>query len=225
MVLVLLRHAESIENATKYDGFYRDPRPYDTAAAIEISRHLVGLSPVGFGQGRWLAGQLAPLVGPDLRVLTSTYRRSIDTAVLAFPDLRPDRLEQCALLDEQDYGDATYMTKPELFRTFPETEDDRRNRKHLWVPPGGGESLAGGVTRRAEAFIAMARNLVDAGRDVVAITHHTTLLALRAGLEARPVTELVAEARIAKTPNAAILRYEPLPGGAFTGPSITRPAA
>jgi broad specificity phosphatase PhoE len=103
---------------TPPSGFYRDPRPYGTAAAIDVSRHLVGLSPVGFGQSRWLEGELALLVSPRLRVLTSTYRRSIDTAHLAFPTLRPDQLEQTALLDEQNYGEATYMTKPELFRTF-----------------------------------------------------------------------------------------------------------
>jgi broad specificity phosphatase PhoE len=225
MVLVLVRHAESIENATKHDGFYRDPRPYGTAAAIDISRHLVGLSPTGFGQSQWLEGELAPLVGPELRVFTSTYRRSIDTATLAFPTLRPDRLEQTVLLDEQHYGEATYMTKPELFRTFPDTEADRTERKHLWTPPGGGESLADGVTRRAADFIAMARSLVGAGRDVVAVTHHTTMLALRALLEDRPVTDLVEQARVAKTPNAAVLRYTLDADGTFTGPHLTRPTA
>lgn len=224
MVLALVRHAESIENATKYAGFYRDPRPYDTAAAIDVSRHLVGLSPAGFWQSQWLAGELAPLAGPGLRVFTSTYRRAIDTAYLAFPALRGDRLEQTVLLDEQHYGDATYMTKAELFRTFPGTEADRRQHKHRWVPPGGGESLTGGVTRRAADFIALASALLAGGRDVVAVTHHTTMLALRALLEDCPVTDLVAEAREAKTPNAAVLRYTPADGGTFTGPRVTWPA-
>ncbi|MGW1997591.1 VWA domain-containing protein [Embleya sp. NPDC001921] len=42
----------------------------------------------------------------------------------------------------------------------------------------------------------------------MAVTHHTAILALRAILERRPVTELVEQARTAKTPNAGILRYE-----------------
>jgi hypothetical protein len=29
MVLVLIRHAESIENADKYNGFYQARRPYE----------------------------------------------------------------------------------------------------------------------------------------------------------------------------------------------------
>ncbi|MGW6939981.1 hypothetical protein ACWGF3_13400 [Streptomyces xanthophaeus] len=42
----------------------------------------------------------------------------------------------------------------------------------------------------------------------MAFTHHTAILALRAVLERRPVTELVEEARVCKTPNAAVLVYE-----------------
>jgi hypothetical protein len=46
----------------------------------------------------------------------------------------------------------------------------------------------------------------------VAFTHHTAILALRAVLERRPVTELVDEARVCKTPNAAVLVYEQVDG-------------
>lgn len=42
---------------------------------------------------------------------------------------------QTPLLDEQHYGDATYMTKAGLFATCPETREDRQTRKHLWVRP------------------------------------------------------------------------------------------
>ncbi|MFC9602489.1 DUF6919 domain-containing protein [Streptomyces niveus] len=79
--------------------------------------------------------------------------------------------------------------------------EDRQTRKHPWTPPGSGrESLACGVKRRATAF-------VDGLADVVAFTHHTAILALRAVLERRPVTELVDEARMRKTPNDAVLVY------------------
>ncbi|MYV43011.1 hypothetical protein GT030_30140 [Streptomyces sp. SID1328] len=96
--------------------------------------------------------------------------------------------------------------KQELYATYPEGAQDRQTRKHLWTPPGaGGESLADGVLRRATAFV---DGLPTAsGADVVAFTHHTTILALRAVLERRPVTELVDEARARKTPNAAVLIY------------------
>ncbi|MGH3809639.1 MAG: histidine phosphatase family protein [Pseudonocardiaceae bacterium] len=208
MVLAVVRHAESIENADKYCGFYSDRRPYSGQAAHEISRNVVGLTPRGFRQSLWLRQELADLNGPNLRVYTSTYRRSIDTAALVFPDPPSGWLRSTALLDEQHYGDATYMTKEELFATYPEGAEDRRNRKHLWLPPGGGESLAEGVWRRAEKFIHLARTEMRAGRHVVAITHHTTILALRALLEERPLTDLVEEARTAKTPNAGVARYE-----------------
>lgn len=154
--------------------------------------------------------------GPRLRVFTSTYRRAIDTAELTFGPSPAPRRHQTALLDEQHYGEATYMTKAELFATSPEGSEDRRMRKHLWIPPGGGESLADGVLRRAQAFVTLARDELDAGHAVVAITHHTTILALRAVLEDRPITEIVEQARAGKTPRGGILRYELTTCGQFT---------
>ena len=41
---MVVRHAESIENADEYSGFYHDRRPYDGRAAHEISRNIVGLT-------------------------------------------------------------------------------------------------------------------------------------------------------------------------------------
>ncbi|MFB7292235.1 histidine phosphatase family protein [Actinacidiphila glaucinigra] len=213
MVLVVVRHAESVENADKYNGFYQDQRPYDGRAAHMISRHVVGLTPRGFRQSLWLGKALADIAGNSgrVQVFTSTYRRSIDTAAAAFPAWE-NRVERTPLLDEQHYGDATYMTKAELFATYPDGADTRRNAKHQWVPPGGGESLADGVFRRAGEFTALAREAVADGQTVIAITHHTTILALRALLENRPLTDVVDEARQVKTPNAGIYRYEPTDG-------------
>ncbi|MER5302148.1 histidine phosphatase family protein [Streptomyces lasiicapitis] len=204
MLLTVVRHAESTENATKHTAFYQDPRPWTGPAAHALSRDLVGLTPRGFRQCQWLCTALEDLAGPDARLYASQYRRALDTADLA----RPGRVaEVTGLLNEQHYGNATYMTKRELFATYPHTQEDRQRRKHLWTPPGaGGESLAGGVLRRAAAFL---RSLdVPAAPAAVAVTHHTAILALRSVLERRPVTELVAEARERKTPNAGVLLYE-----------------
>ncbi|MFE5302266.1 hypothetical protein [Streptomyces sp. NPDC056632] len=33
MILAVVWHAESVENADKYKGFYQDPRPWEGAAA------------------------------------------------------------------------------------------------------------------------------------------------------------------------------------------------
>lgn len=153
---------------------------------------------------------------------TSTYRRAIDTAAVAFPCLSVGWPRQTALLDEQHYGDATYMTKDELFATYPDGTEDRKTRKHLWVPPGGGESLADGVRQRALRFVAIVRAELRAGDPVVAVTHHTTILALRAILEQRAVTDLVKEARTAKTPTAGIFRYE-FAAGEFGKPETLAP--
>ncbi|WP_326743401.1 histidine phosphatase family protein [Streptomyces sp. NBC_01768] len=207
-MLFLVRHAESIENATKYTGFYENPRPWTGPAAHALSRDVVGLTPRGFLQCQWLGQTLRDLTGPDLVIRTSQYRRARDTAVLALPGLP---YEVTPLLNEQHYGTATYMTKEELYATYPERAEDRQTRKHLWTPPGAdGESLACGVLRRATAFVDGLHTASAA--DVVAFTHHTAILALRAVLERRPVTELVEESRERKTPNAAVLVYEQADG-------------
>ncbi|MEV7383640.1 recombinase family protein [Streptomyces lydicus] len=151
LTLAVIRHAQSTENARK-TTLYRDPRPWAGTAAHALSRDLVDLTPRGFEQCLWLRRTLPELVGNDPVVRSSAYRRAQDTATLALPGLPS---EATTALNEQHYGDATYMTKRELFATYPEGADDRRLRKHLWVPPGeGGESLAGGVLRRAGAFMA-----------------------------------------------------------------------
>jgi hypothetical protein len=56
----------------------------------------------------------------------------------------------------------------------------------------------------------------------VAITHHTTILALRAILEQRAIADLVEEARTAKTPSAGIFRYD-LAAGEFKKPETLSP--
>ncbi len=207
-MLFLVRHAESIENATKHTGFYENPRPWTGPAAHALSRDVVGLTPRGFLQCLWLRQTLRDLSGPAPAIRTSQYRRALDTAALSLPGLP---YEVTALLNEQHYGAATYMTEQELYATYPEGAEYRQTRKHLWTPPGpGGESLADGVMRRAMAFIDGLHT--TSAPDVVAFTHHTAILALRAVLERQPVTELVDESRVRKTPNAAVLVYEQVDG-------------
>jgi broad specificity phosphatase PhoE len=208
MALLIIRHAESVENADKYSGFYQDPRPYDGLAAHNISHHVVGLTPRGFRQALWLGDTLPTILKEDVHVYTSTYRRAIDTALIALPSLSKPWPRQTALLDEQHYGDATYMTKRELFAAYPDMAEDRRQRKHLWTAPGGGESLAEGVRKRAAEFIGMAESELGLASSVVAFTHQTAAVALRSLLEDVPLDEVLSEERQAKMPNAAILHYE-----------------
>jgi broad specificity phosphatase PhoE len=221
MLVAVVRHAQSTENATKNTGFYQDPRPWTGPAAHALSRDLVGLTPLGFRQSVWLHEALTDLVGPRPRLYTSQYRRALDTAALALPGRTP---EVTPLLNEQHYAEATYMTKRELFATFPDGAEDRRSRKHLWTPPGpGGESLAEGVLQRAVAFVDQVRAAAGCTpQGVVAVTHHTAILALRSVLEARAVTELVEEARVRKTPNAGVLLYE-LRGERFHAAATAEP--
>ncbi|WP_043468563.1 histidine phosphatase family protein [Kitasatospora sp. MBT66] len=223
MPLLVIRHAESVENADKYNGFYQDPRPYSGAAAHAISRTIVGLTPRGFRQAQWLAEILPQLAGSELlHVYTSTYRRAIDTAAIAVPALPDGWPRQTALLDEQHYGDATYMTKRELYDSYPALAEDRRLRKHIWTAPGGGESLAEGVLNRAAEFTALAQAELQESRTVVAFTHQTAAVALRALLEACPLPEILAEERKGKMSNATILHYE-LHDGRFTRTGTTTP--
>lgn len=205
-MLFVVRHAESVENAAKYEGFYQDPRPYSGSFAHALSQEIVGLTPRGFRQAEWLGRTLTPMLGTSPSVYTSTYRRSIDTASVAFPVLPDGWPRQSALLDEQHYGDATYMTKRELFAAYPDTAEERRTRKHAWTAPGG-ECLASHVVGRATAFIDSVRVAAEAV-DIVAVTHHTTIIALRSILEELPIPELLASEKERKTPNVAVFAYE-----------------
>jgi broad specificity phosphatase PhoE len=220
MTLLIIRHAESIENSDKYHGFYQDPRPYSGAAAHMISRDLVGLTPRGFRQAQWLGDVLPTLARHESHVYTSTYRRVIDTALIALPDLPAGWPRQTALLDEQHYGDATYMTKRELFGTYPDLAEERRQRKHIWTAPGGGESLAEGVRKRAAEFVAQAKTELQSPCTIVAFTHQTVAVALRSLLEDRILPDILAEEKKGKMPNAAILHYE-LRHGRFTRTGTT----
>ncbi|MCZ4103426.1 histidine phosphatase family protein [Streptomyces sp. H39-C1] len=222
MTLLIIRHAESVENAAKYTGFYQDPRPYSGAAAHGISHDLVGLTPRGFRQAQWLGDVLPALAGHQPHVYTSTYRRAIDTALIALPDLPAEWPQQTALLDEQHYGDATYMTKRELYDMYPDLAEDRRQRKHLWTAPGKGESLAEGVSKRVAAFAAQAQEELRSPCTIIAFTHQTAAVALRSLLEGRTLPDVLAEEKKGKMPNAAILHYE-LRHGRFLRTETTIP--
>lgn len=82
MLLAVVRHAESTENAPKYSGFYQDPRPWTGSAAHALSRDLVGLTPRGFLQCQWLRTAIEEFVGRDPYVCSSPYRRALDTVEL-----------------------------------------------------------------------------------------------------------------------------------------------
>ncbi|MDH6117364.1 hypothetical protein [Kitasatospora sp. GAS204B] len=110
----------------------------------------------------------------------------------------------------------------ELFDTYPDLAEDRRLRKHVWTAPGGGESLAEGVIKRASEFATLAQAELRSPRTVIAFTHQTAAVALRSLLECRPLPDLLAEERKGKLPNAAILHYE-LQDGQFTGTGMTIP--
>ena len=178
-----------------------------TGVPRTISHGMSSVSPTRFSASAMAGGCFADLTVPGSRVYTSTYRRAIDTAAVAFAGLEDGWPMRTPLLDEQHLGDATYMTKDELFATYPAGAEDRELRKHLWVPPGGGESLAKG-SAEGSTVVTIARADLQANCPVVAITHHTTILALRAILEQRPVADLVEEARKVKTPSAGIFPYE-----------------
>lgn len=119
------------------------------------------------------------------------------------------------MLDEQHYADATYMTKEELFEKYPENKQVRIEAKHLWKPHGGGESLVDMTKGRVNSFVSKIKREIDAGMSVVAITHHTTIMALRTVLERRAPEEVTADTRARKIPNGGILIYRKLNSESF----------
>ncbi|MGH9644912.1 MAG: histidine phosphatase family protein, partial [Terriglobales bacterium] len=114
------------------------------------------------------------------------------------------------------YGGATYMTKKELFERYPENKQVRIETKHLWKPHEGGESLVDMIAGRVSSFVNKVKREIDSGLSVVAITHHTTIMALRTVLERRAPEEVIADTRERKVPNGGILVYRKLDTGSLS---------
>ena len=171
--ITLVRHGESIGNLADRAAHEADAEALD----LDLRDADVPLSDTGREQAAALADWLRRSPGdrPDL-VVSSPYRRALDTARAAVGDLGLD-LDVDERLRERDLGQLDGLTGRGIRARLPE-ESARRERigKFYYQPPGG-ESWAD-VVLRVRSFL---RDLADAaeGQDVWLVTHQAVIMAHR----------------------------------------------
>jgi broad specificity phosphatase PhoE len=205
--LWLIRHGESEGNlareAAYRDGEYRIELPTRDAD--------VPLSPRGEEQarafGRWLARQ--PVEGRPTAVLSSPYRRALDTARLALdaagdalPDLEIDVDER---LRDREMGVLEELTWHGVTADHP-SEAERADRvgRFAYRPPGG-ESWADICLRLRSFYADVARELAD--DRVLVVAHDAVIQLTRVVVEGLSEDEILALSD-AVYDNGALTAYE-----------------
>jgi 2,3-bisphosphoglycerate-dependent phosphoglycerate mutase len=193
----LIRHCESTGNVAA------DAAQSAGAEVIDLSRRDadVPLSAEGERQGRALGRWFAAMPReqwPDV-VVSSPYRRAIDTAHLALPGHPRTRVDE--RLRDRELGVLDLLTSHGVARRFPdEVVRERRLGKFYYRPPGG-ESWAD-VALRLRSLL---RDLD--GRRVLLFGHEITAYLLRYLLECLPERDMTAFARNSKVPNGSLTAW------------------
>lgn len=193
----LIRHCESTGNvaweaaeSAGHEVVDVSRRDADVPLSAEGERQ-------GRALGRWFAST-PPERWPDV-VVSSPYRRAIDTARLALPDHPRTRVDE--RLRDRELGVLELLTSHGVARRYPdEVARERRLGKFYYRPPGG-ESWAD-VALRLRSVL---RDLD--GRQVLLFGHEITVFLLRYLLEGLPERDLTAFARNTKVPNGSLTSW------------------
>jgi broad specificity phosphatase PhoE len=199
--ITLVRHAESVGNVA-------DAAAHEAAAEVldlPARDADVPLSDTGRQQatalGRWLARH-RDVARPDL-VVSSPYRRALDTARLAFDGL-PVEIDQDERLRERDLGLFDGLTGRGIRARYPQ-EAERRSRlgKFYYQPPSG-ESWVDVVLRVRSFLHDLAR--VER-RHVWVFTHQAVIMSHRLVLEGLDEQHVLRLSRDEPLPNVARTVY------------------
>ena len=212
--LTLIRHAESAYNVLKAqkltDPLYKKfVTSYDTDWRSEQTRSLAlevhatfpvtwseegtPLTESGITQARAVGRALkASQDLPDV-IYVSPYVRTLDTLGYIqelWPELRDTRVIQDERLREQEFGLRSLYNDWRITRVFhPDYYDLRSLQGMYWFRQPMGENVPD-VRARVRSWInTLTRDF--AGKKILAITHHITILSLRANLERLSPEEFV----------------------------------
>jgi broad specificity phosphatase PhoE len=176
--LGVVRHGESTGNVA---GEYAEVAGLEVVDIAERDAD-VPLSATGEiqarGVGRWLAG-LAPQHRPEV-VVSSTYRRAIQTAELAIGDLAlPVRLDE--RLRDRELGILERLTRQGIQHRYPQEAARRARSGEFYYRPPGGDSWTDMVLR-LRSFLGDLRE-THADRRVLLFAHEAVVLLLRYVIE------------------------------------------
>jgi len=167
--LGVVRHGESIANAAA------DVAEAAGLEVIDIAERDadVPLSPTGEAQGRAL-GDLVPELRPDL-VLSSPYRRAVQTASLAVDGTLPIRLDE--RLRDRELGILDLLTRHGVAARYPQEAARRARLGAFYYRPPGGEAWTD-IALRLRAVLRDLREGYPDGR-VLLVAHEAVVLLLR----------------------------------------------
>jgi 2,3-bisphosphoglycerate-dependent phosphoglycerate mutase len=200
--LSLVRHAESAGNVANDAALASGRHELDLA----IRDMDVPLSELGETQARALGSWLDRLDGPPAVILSSPYRRAVDTAARAMdasgcraPLVLDERLR------EREFGILDRLTKPGIEARHPEQAAARAFLGKLYHRPPGGESWAD-VAARVRAVISDLR-LDHEGEDVVVVSHQAVIMLFRYVLEQLDEPTVLALDKAEQVANTAVSSY------------------
>ncbi len=199
--LTLIRHAQSAGNVAN-DAALAAGLPELDLAERDMD---VPLSELGEVQakhlGEWFRHAPAPTA-----VLSSPYRRAVDTASIALGAAGlPTRVVLDERLREREFGILDRLTKVGIEARHPEQAAARAFLGKFFHRPPGGESWAD-VASRVRDVLATLRMDHEDGH-VVVVTHQAVITLFRYVLEELTEAELLAADRAEQIANTAVTTY------------------
>lgn len=204
--VAVLRHGQSTGNVAREEAESAEADVIDIAERDAD----VPLTDLGRKQAK-AAGEFLSERPPDL-VVTSTYRRAWDTALLAVPDgvpIVPDER-----LRDRELGVLDLLTSHGVEERWPDELRRKRRLGKFYYRPPGGESWADVVLRLRSLMRELSED--HGGKRVLLAAHEMTVFALRYLLEGLPEPDLLRAAHTTEVPNGSVTAWERDRDGGFT---------
>jgi len=202
--LTLIRHGESEYNKNKIENKLFDP------CQLEYSDETTPLTDEGKRQANVVGEKLKEIIKiPDV-VIISPYlrtRETFDNLMLGWPELKNIVQFEDERIREQDHGlKLIYCNKDEFFKAFPEQEKLHKKTGEYYYRWPQGENVPD-VRERLRSWVStIVRDFHD--QNVLVVTHHLTILGMRANLERLDADEFLRIDKEEKPINCGVTIYK-----------------
>jgi broad specificity phosphatase PhoE len=202
--LWVVRHGESTGNVARD----RAERSGATTIDIDVRDADVPLSETGRRQAadlrRWL-DQVPADRRPDA-VLSSPYRRAVETAEIAAAGIEAGRILTDERLRDRELGVLDLLTSLGVAELHPDEAARKRRLGRLYHRPAGGESWSDVALRLRSVLADIDRRYP--GRRLMVFTHEAVVLIIRYIVEDLSEPQLVELAASTMLPNTAVSVFE-----------------
>lgn len=202
--LWVVRHGQSTGNVARD----RAERSGATTIDIDVRDADVPLSETGRRQAgdlrRWLDQQPADR-RPDA-VLSSPYRRALETAEIAAAEIEEGRISTDERLRDRELGILDLLTSRGVAELHPDEAARKRRLGRLYHRPPGGESWSDVALRLRSVLADIDRRYPD--RRLIVFTHEAVVLIMRYIVEDLSEQQLVELAASTMLPNTSVSVFE-----------------